>query len=246
MARTDENLEVAMRENSAILLEDDYKAKYEGFDPNSSESYIIFEFMQNKHLEQSIQFASEVQDCFTAANRADRGVRQAGFLVLRKTSMPSVLIELGFISNPSEEQFMRSAEGQTKLASAISEAFDRYKNAFDRKKSGLPVSTAVAVSESDNKTSETVSEKIPEEVKPEKGKIVFKVQILTSDKKLSSGSRYFKGYKNVEYFKEKGLYKYTYGESTSFKEIMRIRRRILKDFKDAFVVAFKDGQRVDY
>lgn len=246
LARTDENLEVAMRENSAILLEDDYKAKYEGFDPNSSESYIIFEFMQNKHLEQSIQFASEVQDCFTAANRADRGVRQAGFLVLRKTSMPCVLIELGFISNPSEEQFMRSAEGQTKLASAVSEAFDRYKNAFDRKKSGLPVSTAVAVSESDNKTSETVSEKIPEEVKPEKGKIVFKVQILTSDKKLSSGSRYFKGYKNVEYFKEKGLYKYTYGESTSFKEIMRIRRRILKDFKDAFVVAFKDGQRVDY
>ena len=112
--------------------------------------------------------------------------------------------------------------------------------------SGLPASTAVAVSESDNKTSETVSEKIPEEVKPEKEKIVFKVQILTSDKKLSSGSRYFKGYKNVEYFKEKGLYKYTYGESTSFKEIMRIRRRILKDFKDAFVVAFKDGQRVDY
>ncbi|MDY3068718.1 MAG: N-acetylmuramoyl-L-alanine amidase [Parabacteroides sp.] len=246
LARTDENLEVAMRENSAILLEDDYKAKYEGFDPNSSESYIIFEFMQNKHLEQSIQFASEVQNCFTAANRADRGVRQAGFLVLRKTSMPSVLIELGFISNPSEEQFMRSAEGQTKLASAISEAFDRYKNAFDRKKSGLPVSTTVAVNESDIKTSETVSEKKSEEVKPEKGKIVFKIQILTSDKKLSSGSRYFKGYKNVEYFKEKGLYKYTYGESTSFNEIMRIRRRILKDFKDAFVVAFKDGQRVDY
>lgn len=246
LARTDENLEVAMRENSAILLEDDYKAKYEGFDPNSSESYIIFEFMQNKHLEQSIQFASEVQDCFTAAKRADRGVRQAGFLVLRKTSMPSVLIELGFISNPSEEQFMRSAEGQTKLASAISEAFDRYKSAFDRKKSGLPASTSVAVKEAAVRTNEAAPEKISTEAKPEKGKIVFKVQILTSDKKLSSGSKYFKGYKNVECFKEKGLYKYTYGESTSFKEIMRIRRQILKDFKDAFVVAFKDGQRVDY
>lgn len=246
LARTDENLEVAMRENSAILLEDDYKAKYEGFDPNSSESYIIFEFMQNKHLEQSIQFASEVQDCFTAANRADRGVRQAGFLVLRKTSMPSVLIELGFISNPSEEQFMRSADGQTKLASAISEAFDRYKNAFDRKKSGLPVSSAVPSGSDAAKENTAVAEKNREEAKPEKGKIVFKVQILTSDKKLPAGSRYFKGYKNVECFKEKGLYKYTYGESASFNEIMRVRRKLLKDFKDAFVVAFKDGQRVDY
>ena len=95
LARTDENLEVAMRENSAILLEDNYLQKYEGFDPTSSESYIIFEFMQNKHMEQSISLASEVQKCFTSAKRNNRGVRQAGFLVLRKTSMPSILVELG-------------------------------------------------------------------------------------------------------------------------------------------------------
>ena len=92
LARTDENLEVAMRENSAILLEDNYLQKYEGFDPTSSESYIIFEFMQNKHMEQSISLASEVQKCFTSAKRNNRGVRQAGFLVLRKTSMPSILV----------------------------------------------------------------------------------------------------------------------------------------------------------
>ena len=114
LARTDENLEVAMRENSAILLEDNYLQKYEGFDPTSSESYIIFEFMQNKHMEQSISLASEVQKCFASAKRNNRGVRQAGFLVLRKTSMPSILVELGYISNPAEERFMRTKEGQNK------------------------------------------------------------------------------------------------------------------------------------
>ena len=119
LARTDENLEVAMRENSAILLEDNYLQKYEGFDPTSSESYIIFEFMQNKHMEQSISLASEVQKCFASAKRNNRGVRQAGFLVLRKTSMPSILVELGYISNPAEERFMRTKEGQNKLATAI-------------------------------------------------------------------------------------------------------------------------------
>ncbi len=119
LARTDENLEVAMRENSAILLEDNYLQKYEGFDPTSSESYIIFEFMQNKHMEQSISLASEVQKCFTSAKRNNRGVRQAGFLVLRKTSMPSILVELGYISNPVEERFMKTKEGQNKLATAI-------------------------------------------------------------------------------------------------------------------------------
>ena len=108
-----------MSENSAILLEDNYQQRYEGFDPNSSESYIIFEFMQNKHMEQSISLASEIQKSFGACKRVDRGVRQAGFLVLRKTSMPSVLVELGYISNRQEEQFMRTTAGQNKLAEAL-------------------------------------------------------------------------------------------------------------------------------
>jgi N-acetylmuramoyl-L-alanine amidase len=99
LARTEENLEVAKRENSVILLEEDYQQKYEGFDPNSTESYIIFELMQNKYMEQSVSFASEIQKVFKSAKRSDRGVKQAGLLVLRKASMPSVLVELGFISN---------------------------------------------------------------------------------------------------------------------------------------------------
>jgi len=244
LARTDENLEVAMRENSAILLEDNYEQKYEGFDPNSSESYIIFEFMQNKHVEQSINFASEVQKCFAEADRADRGVRQAGFLVLRKTSMPSVLIELGFISNAWEERFMRSKAGQETLAKSISKAFDRYKQAFDKKQLG-GVRQAAAVAPSSPKA-ETKAEPVKAKEKEKEGEVVFKIQILTSDKRLDPDSRYFKGYKNVGMLREKGLYKYTYGETTSFNEIMKLWRKTRRDFKDAFIVSFKDGQRMNY
>lgn len=262
LARTDENLAVAMRENSAILLEDNYEQKYEGFDPNSSESYIIFEFMQNKHMEQSIGFASEIQKCFVSARRADRGVRQAGFLVLRKTSMPSVLVELGYISNHDEERFMKSSDGQNKLASALSDAFTRYKKEYDRKQGGVSGGTAsrsVAASvETSYSESEWIEDGIPagseQDILNKKkstksvttGKIVYKVQILTSDKKLSSGAKVFKGYKNVDYFVEKGIYKYTCGETTDFDSIRKLRRQVAKDFKDAFIVAFKDGKKVKY
>ena len=239
LARSDENLQVAMRENSAILLEDNYLQKYEGFDPNSSESYIIFEFMQNKHMEQSIHLASEVQKCFTAAKRNNRGVRQAGFLVLRKTSMPSVLIELGYISNPAEERFMKSKEGQNKLAESISKAFTTYKQEFDRRQACVQPSTR-------KDSNHTSSASISKQEKGAKGVVVYKVQILTSDKKLPSNSKVFKGYKNVSYFKEKGLYKYTYGETNSFNEIRKLRRQVAKDFKDAFIVAFQDGEKVNY
>lgn len=282
LARTDENLAVAMRENSAILLEDNYEQKYEGFDPNSSESYIIFEFMQNKHMEQSIGFASEIQKCFVSARRADRGVRQAGFLVLRKTGMPSVLVELGYISNRDEERFMKSSDGQNKLASALSDAFTRYKKEYDRKQGGVSGGTSSRSVTTSTKTSFSENERVEEgipagseqdilnkrkntSVSSQKrqtataasrtavktksdttGKIVYKVQILTSDKKLSSGAKVFKGYKNVDYFVEKGIYKYTCGETTDFDSIRKLRRQVAKDFKDAFIVAFKDGKKVKY
>lgn len=267
LARTDENLAVAMRENSAILLEDNYQQKYEGFDPNSSESYIIFEFMQNKHMEQSISFASEIQKCFVSAKRADRGVRQAGFLVLRKTSMPSVLVELGYISNRDEERFMKSSDGQNKLANALYDAFDRYKKGYDRKQGGISGSVRSATlladeavppgseqdilnrrksatSSSSKRTSANTVTTTGKSVAT--GKVIYKVQILTSDKKLSPGAKVFKGYKNVDFFVEKGIYKYTYGETTDFDSIRKLRRRVAKDFKDAFIVAFKDGKKVKY
>ena len=274
LARTDENLAVAMRENSAILLEDDYQQKYEGFDPNSSESYIIFEFMQNKHMEQSVSFASEIQKCFVSAKRADRGVRQAGFLVLRKTSMPSVLVELGYISNRDEERFMKSSDGQNRLASALYDAFSRYKKEYDRKQGGLSGSVqGITSSEVSYVEYEATEEAVPagseEDILNKKknasvssqkkqttaatrtksnatGKIVYKVQILTSDKKLSPGAKVFNGYKNVDFFVEKGIYKYTYGETTDFDSIRKLRRQAAKDFKDAIIVAFKDGKKVKY
>ena len=285
LARTDENLDVAMRENSAILLEDNYQQKYEGFDPNSSESYIIFEFMQNKHMEQSVSFASDIQKAFTSCRRMDRGVRQAGFLVLRKTSMPSVLVELGFISNREEENFMASSEGQRKLASALYTAFSKFKRNYEGKggsfvgknMAATPENSARLVerktelaqrkeekqtpppgSEADimnrkhpvaqqGTTMKAASLKTEVEKKEDtKGKVVYKVQFLTSDKKLPKNSRLFKGYKDVDYFVEKGIYKYTYGETTSFDSIRKTRREVAKTFKDAFIVAFKDGKKVKY
>jgi N-acetylmuramoyl-L-alanine amidase len=134
ISRTEENLEVAKRENSVILLEDNYQQKYEGFDPNSSESYIMFELMQNKFVEQSVNFATMVQQQLVeTAHRGDLGVKQAEFLVLRKSTMPRILVELDFISNPEAERFMLSKEGQEILAHAIGNAFTEYKKDFDRK-----------------------------------------------------------------------------------------------------------------
>lgn len=287
LARSEENLEVAMRENSAILLEDDYMQKYEGFDPNSSESYIIFEFMQNKHMEQSVGFASEIQKSFTSVRREDRGVRQAGFLVLRKTSMPSVLVELGFISNKNEEMFMKSSDGQEKLARCLYNAFVKYKRDYDRKLSGIAGRSSAYVSANNepNREGRTVADRAERPVADDvsapvgseayilqqknaerqastsrsenantrtsaststKGKVIYKIQILTSDKKLSPNSKLFKGYKGIDSFREGDVYKYTYGETTDFDEVRRLRRKVAKDFKDAFIIAFKEGKRVKY
>lgn len=135
LARSEENLAVAKRENSVILLEDNYKKRYEGFDPNSPESYIIFEFMTDKYMEQSLDFATHVQRGFThVARRKDRGVRQAGFLILRESAMPSVLIELGFINNPTEAKYLASSTGQRSMASAIYSGIEKYVRDFNRKR----------------------------------------------------------------------------------------------------------------
>lgn len=156
--RSDENLEVAKRENSVIMLEDDYTTTYHGFDPNSTESYIIFELSQNKHLDQSIDFASHVQkEMVSTAGRTNRGVRQGGLYVLAKTSMPAVLIELDFICNPTCERFLGSDSGQSKFAKAIFNAFKSYKESYDnttlQKSAANDVKTKPAENKSDKKAS---------------------------------------------------------------------------------------------
>ncbi|MFV0539405.1 MAG: N-acetylmuramoyl-L-alanine amidase [Dysgonomonas sp.] len=255
LARSEENLEVAKRENSVILLEDDYTTKYEGFDPRSPESYIIFEFMTNTFMEQSLQLANFIQNDFkSVAKRPDRGVRQAGFLVLRKTSMPSILIELGFINNESEASFLSTRNGQQTMASAIYSGFKKYKREFDKKQGKFVVADKEDDFSFDTKdsatTENTKSEQPANNIKQElpktdlTGKIEYRIQFLISTKELPANSSSFKGLSPVTFYKDAGGYKYTYGSTTSLKEIISIQHQVNTKFKDAFIVKFKDGKRV--
>ena len=300
LARSAENLEVAKRENSVILLEDNYTSKYEGFDPNSTESYIIFEFISNKYMEQSLQFADYVQKDFkNIAKRTDRGVRQAGFLVLRKTSMPSVLIELGFINNQAEAKYLSSRLGQRAMATAIYSGFKKYKREFDKKqgryvaspdkneeiddiavdeaiikdkaviqdtyavekvdtpvaKESARVKNMVEVpkkrEQSPKKIGETSKKETEPSAKTEKAatrnisnQTEYRVQFLVSPKKLSDNSKEFKDLLPVSFYRDGSSYKYTYGSTTDYNEIIKIQRQVRAKFKDAFVVKFKNGERI--
>lgn len=236
--RTEENLEVAKKENSVILIEDDYKQRYAGFNPNSSESYIIFEFMQDKNMSQSVNFATLIQQNFKSYNRIDKGVHQAGFLVLRETSMPSVLIELGYISNPSEETYLLSDKGTTDLANAIYRAFINYKGNNSKIK-------PTTVTPNNRQKVTPPKEEAKEEAK-ETSKIKFKIQILASDRVLPQNSKQFKGLKPVSWYKENGLIKYTYAEDEDYNKILKIKRKIVDPkFKDAFIIAFKNDTKIN-
>lgn len=276
--RTAENMAIAKRENSVILLEDNYKQRYEGFDPNSAESYIMFEFMQDNYMNQSIQFASSIQDRFTSSGRYDRGVRQAAFLVLRCTSMPSVLVEVGFLSNLAEEAYLKSEQGQEETALCIYKGFADFKADYDRKSTtsasmkkaenndyNKPDSDLVA-QKSSTVIRDTVvkkeSETVPGTLKTVKttttttvttttttpadtiqGGTVYKVQILASDVKLTPNNKKLKGLE-AEFYLEKKLYKYTVGSFKTFEEANRKRREVSNRFPDAFVIAFRNGQKV--
>jgi N-acetylmuramoyl-L-alanine amidase len=262
LSRTDENFEVVKRENSVILLEDNYEQKYEGFDPTSSESYIMFEFMSNKYAEQSIDFASLVQkELVRTAKRYDRGVRQAAYLVLRESTMPRVLVELDFISNPETENYLLSNAGQKTLAQSIRKAFTQYKKNFDQK-AGISQQGNTDIIKEPKIVNESVIKDYPTVIKEDLNPIeenteqtvvqkkatsqtgkIYKVQILVSPKKLPEKSRELKGYK-ADFYIEKKMYKYTYGESTNWNEINNIRKKITKDFKDAFVITFENGVKV--
>ena len=238
MHRASDNFDVAKRENSVILIEKDYKQHYEGFDPSSSESYIMFEFLQDKNMAQSVELAKMVQKrTCAAAARPNKGVKQAGFLVLRETSMPSCLIELGFISTPSEEQFLNSDEGIANMGSGIYQAFCDYLAKYDK---SFTVPFKPEFAEMKEKKKEQPQ---PEEVKDEAP--MFKVQILTSNVKLKSGSRQLKGRDDADFYKDGNIYKYTMGASTKYTEIYRLRKQLLAQFPEAFIIAFKGGQRMD-
>ena len=282
MHRAKDNLEVAKRENSVILVEKDYKQRYQGFDPRSSESYIMFELIQDKNMEKSIELAKAVQRRTCAsANRPDKGVKQAGFLVLRETSMPSCLIELGFISTPDEERFLNSNDGINKLGYGIYQAF------LDYRKKPVPKATLPAYLTEDNakaqeqpKTTEkpktmeqpktTEQQKTTEQPKTTEkpktmeqpktteqpkteekpaptttGDLVFKVQVFTCSTRLPTDSPKLKDLTDVDCYQENGMFKYTVGASADYQEVSRLRRQLTERFPQAFIVAFRDGQRTD-
>ena len=254
LAKSEANLAVAKRENSVILYESDYRTRYAGFNPNSAESYIIFEFMQDKYMSQSVHLASLVQKQFrNTCRRVDRGVHQAGFLVLKASAMPSILIELGFISTPAEERYLNSEAGIASLANGIFRAFLTYKREQEIRLNGssrtplpedVPAPPAQA-NEAETDTASAKTEPTPHKATTGQAETVFKIQILTSGRPLPKGDKRLKGLENVEYYKEKGLYKYTCGASTDYNQVLRTKRGIADKFKDAFIIAFRDREKIN-
>ena len=223
----------AMYENEVILSEENFEETYKGFDPRSSESYIIFELMRSHDMEQSVKLAEMVQRGMvkgTALN--DRGVSSAGFLVLHRTVMPSILVELGFISNSKDESVIASKEGQEKLARGIFNGFAEYYALYGKGKE----------SKKDTITQEQPAQERSSAAKSDKP--VFKIQIMTSESQLKSNDSRFKGLK-TDFYKEKGFYKYTHGESEDYNEILKLKKQIADKFKDAFIIAFLGGEKID-
>ena len=283
MHRAKDNLDVAQRENSVILIEKNYKETYQGFDPNSAESYIIFEFMQDKNMQRSVDLATFIQNkTCQAADRPSRGVKQAGFLVLRETSMPSCLVELGFITTPAEEKLLSEDVTIDNIAKGIYNAFVEYKKKYDNNitvpyKAEEPTINIVDVVPGQEKKEEVRAEKPDKTVKAEEkeekkegkkkkeeeeeekekektlyvasgdnvGVPVFKVQILATDKPFKKGDAHFKGRTDYNQYIENGMTKYTIGETTDYNEILRLKSELQATFGDCFVVAFKEGQKMN-
>ena len=238
MSKLKANMDIAMKENAVIYLEDDYKKNYDGFDPNSPESYIVFSLTQNTHLTQSLQIAEQIEQQFsTRANRKSRGVKQAPFYVISRVNMPSILIECGFLTNPKEEDFLHSKKGQDYLASAIFTAFRTYKENFEdvslEKKAIGPI---IVAKEKTTKTPETKQEIITNQV-------VFKVQIGTYLKSMSNDAL-FKEI-NAEEEMLNGIFKYYVGNQKDKLLIDNLKIKMIeKGFKGSFVVAFFKGYRI--
>ena len=262
MHRAKDNLDVAMRENSVISMEKGFEQVYEGFDPKSSESYIIFEFIQGKNMERSVDLARMIQrSVCEGAGRPNKGVHQAGFLVLRETSMPGCLIELGFITTPDEERLLNDKNKVDDIAKGIYEAFSNYKNKYDRsvsvpyRASERRVSAVPTIVPDSYKEKETASAKLipAKKIEPAAKKMenekedapVFKLQIFVGDRMLRKGDAHFKGETDFDSFKEGNLVKYTIGSSTNYNEIYRLRKEKLDKFPEAFIIAFKNGEKYD-
>jgi N-acetylmuramoyl-L-alanine amidase len=261
MTKVASNLEAAKKENSVITLEKDYKQKYEGFDPNSPETMIGMTLMQEEYLDNSISLASKVEDAFQLLGKKIRGggVKQAPYMVLHKAYMPRVLIETGFISNPTEGNILDSEEGQNEIAKAIADAIISYKKEYfgngdvdaeiERPSQKIIEKSIKESSTESLKTIETpvVKTVIKKDsiIKEETKGIIFKVQLSASAKKVTPESKNFKGLKNISIAQSNKLYKYMYGETTDYEEAKKLLQEAkYKGYKSAYLIAFKDGKTI--
>ncbi len=224
------NLEVAKLENAAIMYEENAQEDYNNFNPNSTEAYIMLNFFQSEYKNASLAFAEHIQNQLVKrVGRKDRGVQQAGFLVLYKTAMPSVLVEIGFLSNPAEENFLNSKDGQTYIASALFRAFRDYKNAYEKE------NVTEGPAYENNNANKIV----------DANKIIYKVQIESRSKKVENPSQHYKGLNAVDFYEHNGQYKYTAGAFESKKDADEYCKDIkAKGYTSAFVVSFKNGIRL--
>lgn len=282
MRRSNEKLSAAQRENAVITYESDYKERYEGYDPNSPESAIMFEFIHDKNMAKSVELAKHVQKsvCSTA-NRPDKGVKQDVFLVLRETSMPACLIELGFITTPDEERLLNDDASIDNIARGIYNAFAKYKNdnysgvnvplVAPQESDKVSLPTLIPQDDADKqqnrnaaRNSETTASKpqsAPSQPRRAAAKTVnvpagtakaddadapvFKVQIMANATKEAKNSPRFKGYDGIDMYEEGGMYKYTIGASTNYNAINRLRASLATEFPGCFVVAFRNGKKMN-
>ena len=219
----DRNFQIAKKENSVIFFEDNYEQKYDGFDPDNPESVISLVLMQEEYLDQSINAANFIQQSFVRnLNRRNRSVKQAGFIVLKYTYMPSVLVETGFLTNKTEGKYLNSKKGQSDMSSSIADAIDRYFQNIENDMTGYEILTKNNIDKKDE--------------------FIFKVRIASGSKLIPLRSYNFKGLKNLSFAKENSLYIYFYEKTANYKiAIENLNNAKKKGFRDSFIVVFKNG-----
>ncbi len=249
--KSEANLAVAKAENSAILLEENYVEQYDGFDPNSPEGNIFFSMMQNAFLDKSLAFAGKVQHQLVDNLRMNnRGVKQAGFLILYKTAMPGVLIETGFISNAKDEKFLLSEKGQDQIAQAIFKALKEYKNFVENKVADQNGTDTIITPKQVSETANAKNSKKPEPnpiatKESDPAKVSFRVQFAMYPDNKPVDSKNFKGINDVKMYYHGGSYKYTSGDFNTMDDALALRKALIaKGYKDAFVVAFMGNDRI--
>lgn len=245
--KTGANLKVAMKENDVITFEEDYSSKYQGYTPGSPESFIIFSLMQFSHQSQSILLADMVQKQFnTNTNMKDRGVRQAGFLVLWSAAMPSILAEFGFISNSTEEKFIGSEKGRDTYAKCLFNAFSEYKTRSEGHGTLIVLDNDKTDEEID---STTENGNLQEEDVAASGssdaELIYRIQVASADRKLPKNAAQFKEYRGkVTEIRIGNLYKYYVEEASTYADALNLQRRVRKSIKDAFMVPFANGKPI--